>query len=88
VLYVTYDVTQLLNKTGVNAVGVMLGGGWYRQGEGGEPALYFELRVNTAAGQQSVLVSDSSWSVTQSPVLSDGVYNGELYDARLVGCSV
>jgi hypothetical protein len=29
VLYVTHDVTQLLNRTGINAVGVMLGGGWY-----------------------------------------------------------
>jgi alpha-L-rhamnosidase len=56
----------------------------YRQGEGGEPALYFELRVNTPSGQQSVLVSDSSWTVSQGPILSDSVYNGEIYDARSV----
>lgn len=83
VLYVTHDVTQLLNRTGINAVGVMLGGGWYRQGERGEPALYFELRVNSLSGQQTVLVSDGSWSGSQGPILSDSVYNGEIYDARL-----
>ena len=56
----------------------------YRQGEHGEPALYFELRVNSPFGQQTVLVSDGSWSVSQGPILSDSVYNGEIYDARFV----
>lgn len=83
VLYVTYDVTQLLNMDGTNAFGVMLGGGWYRMVEGGEPALYFELRVNSASGQQTVVVSDSSWTVAQGPIISDSVYNGEVYDARV-----
>jgi len=56
----------------------------YRQGEGGEPSLYFELRVNTASGQQTVLTSDDSWSVAQGPIISDSIYNGEIYDARFL----
>lgn len=84
VLYVTHDVTSMVNMNGINTMGVMLGGGWYRQGEGGEPALYLELRVNLASGQQqTIAVSDGSWTTSQGPILSDSVYNGEIYDARL-----
>lgn len=77
VLYVTYDVTPLLKK-GRNAIGVMLGEGWYK-----DRALLFQLYIE---GQEGILIevhSDTSWKTTRGPIIEDSIYHGEKYDARL-----
>jgi alpha-L-rhamnosidase len=76
-LYVAHDVTALL-RNGANAVGVMLGDGWFKS-----KALLFQLNIELAGGKTLSVVSDGTWKAVAGPVLEDSVYNGETYDARL-----
>jgi alpha-L-rhamnosidase len=90
--YQTYDATRLLHA-GSNAVGVLLGPGWYasrfgfssrRYAYGPPPVrMILELRVTFADGHEEVIASDSSWRTAPSPVLISEIYDGESYDARL-----
>ncbi|MEI8374560.1 MAG: glycoside hydrolase family 78 protein [Planctomycetota bacterium] len=91
-LYATYDVTRQLTQ-GKNAVGVMLGNGFYnphakdvwnfeRSPWRAEPALLVQLRIDYADGTSETVASDSTWRASTGPLLHDGVRNGEDYDAR------
>jgi alpha-L-rhamnosidase len=90
--YQTFDVTSLLRE-GSNAIGAMLGDGWYRGrigfGEGnrnlyGERlALLAQLEIAYADGSTQVVATDESWRAAPSPIVSSGIYEGEEYDARL-----
>ncbi|MGH7593997.1 MAG: family 78 glycoside hydrolase catalytic domain, partial [Gemmatimonadales bacterium] len=90
--YQTYDATSLLHA-GQNAVGVLLGAGWYASRFGFSSRRYaygpppvridFELRVTYADGREEVIASDSAWRTAPSPVLISEIYDGEMYDARL-----
>ena len=89
--YQTYDVTDLL-KNGENAVGVMLGDGWYRGNlgwvakrnvYGDRLALLIEIRITYRDGRQETVVSDQNWKAATGPILMSDIYNGETYDARL-----
>jgi alpha-L-rhamnosidase len=91
VQYQTHDVTPLLNK-GPNAVGAILGSGWWSGMVGWSgPELYskgnlrflMQLVVEYADGGEDVVITDDSWKTRLSPVLSDSIYNGETYDARM-----
>ncbi len=75
VLYVTYDVTDRL-RAGDNAVGLILGQGWY-----GKREALLELVVELEGGRTVRIVTDGSWKTTQGPILADSIYNGETYDA-------
>jgi len=92
-LYVAHDVTALL-KSGENALGVVLGTGWYNCHTPEvwdftaapwrhQPKLLLQLHVTLADGSEQVLVSDASWKVGTGPLVFDGLRNGETYDARL-----
>ncbi|MGD1157745.1 MAG: family 78 glycoside hydrolase catalytic domain [Terriglobia bacterium] len=86
VLYSSYDVTPQL-RAGKNAVGAMLGGGWatlrgnfptpYK-----EPALLLQVNIELADGKTVSVASENSWKVAKGPIVSDSVYDGEIYDAR------
>jgi alpha-L-rhamnosidase len=94
VKYVVHDVTNHL-KAGDNAIGVVLGNGWYNQHTReawnfdrapwrAAPKMICQLVVKTRAGENIYIVSDDSWKFTQNgPIVFDGVHNGETYDARL-----
>ncbi|MEI6913904.1 MAG: glycoside hydrolase family 78 protein, partial [Armatimonadota bacterium] len=88
-LYSTYDITPHLLAGEENALGVMLGNGWYNQDRVwggmsyGKPTLICMLRVEYSDGTVETIGSDSHWRVTGGPLLRDNVYAGELYDARL-----
>lgn len=92
IVYQTYDVTALLHQ-GKNAIGALLGDGWYATGlfgmqrryNYGAPPLRLlaQLEVTYTDGTRDTIVTDSSWKTTQSAVLSSEIYNGETYDARL-----
>ncbi len=90
VLYNTYDVTRMLKETG-NVAGIVLGNGWYNQrdrtAEGclwyNTPRLIFQLEINYKDGTLQVICSDKSWKMTTGPLLHDGIFTGERYDARL-----
>ena len=92
VLYVTYDVTNLL-RLGENAVGVILGNGWYhpitpdlfgfekapwRQ----PPKLLMNIDVEFSDGTRQTIVSDSSWKWSTGPIAFNCVRAGITYDAR------
>jgi len=93
--YQTFDITSQLAE-GENRLVVMLGNGWYKGrycGDGGHHsnvygdrfALICEVRITLQTGEELVLGSDESWTATRSPVLASEIYDGEVYDARLVG---
>jgi len=94
VLYVTHDVTDHM-KAGRNAVGVMLGHGWYsaeadippspshREPYGDRPRLILQMNVEFTDGRTSSVVSDKSWKTAAGPVTYNDYSNGETYDARL-----
>ena len=94
--YVTYDITGLLN-TGKNAIGVMLGNGWFnplplylfnrlnlrKVLTIGQPEFIAQLAVTYEDGSTSVIASDNTWKTGKGPILMNNVYLGERYDARL-----
>lgn len=88
--YQTYDVTKMLTA-GDNAVGVLLGDGWYRgflgfQGQrntyGDRLALLLQLHVTFADGAEEIITSDEAWRAALGPIRASDLYNGEVYDAR------
>lgn len=92
-LYITYDVTKNL-QNGKNAIGVLLGNGWYNFQSIGvwdferapwrnRPAFCLDLRVTYSDGSEQVITSDKSWKTSLSPVIYNSIYTGEHYDARL-----
>ena len=94
VLYVSYDVTNLLSSAGglPVAVGVRLGDGWYSQQQnqpafGGEHATYgpsrllFQLNMQSPDGNVTTVVSDSTWTGREGTVTSDSPFMGESYSA-------
>jgi alpha-L-rhamnosidase len=89
--YQTYDVTALL-RPGQNALGVMLGSGWYRGNlawsgaknhYGKDLALLCQLQITYADGTTETIVSDGSWQSQTGAVRHSEVYHGETADARL-----
>lgn len=84
--YRTYDVTDLIRAGAKNAVGAILGDGWYglhHQGRG-ITRLRMQMSLEYADGSRELVMSDGSWTYTRNgPVRSSDIYQGEAYDARL-----
>lgn len=88
--YQTYDVTKQL-RNGRNAVAAVLGDGWYR-GKlawsdnwgiyGKKLGLFMQMRIDYIDGTSSLVVTDDSWKTSSDgPVVKNGIYYGEAYDA-------
>lgn len=86
----TYDVTGQLRK-GANAIGAILGEGWYAGVLMSPRPVYPELRpqvllqleILRADGQVQILVTDHTWKATnEGPLRFSGIYDGEIYDAQ------
>lgn len=80
--YVTYDVTEFLTQ-GDNAVGVIAGNGWY-----GTPKALVQLEVTYADGSTAKIYThpmnfEPDWRIGVGAIVSNTVYDGEVYDARL-----
>lgn len=87
----TYDVTADLRK-GKNAVGAILGEGWYAgklmtrrtMYPQVKPELLLQLEISYADGRVQTVASDETWKATnEGPICFSGIYDGEVYDARL-----
>jgi alpha-L-rhamnosidase len=91
--YQIFDVTDFLHE-GNNALGALLGDGWYRSRlsfaggrrniYGDRLALLAQLEIDYADGSTARVVTDTSWRAARGPILSSDIYDGETYDARLV----
>ncbi len=68
-----------------------LGNGWYFQNDKtetvslsyGTPRLLAQLEIAFSNGKRLVVASNSTWKTGTGPILHNGVYTGEMYDARL-----
>ena len=91
-LYVTHDVTGLLSR-GPNAVGGVLGTGWYDHSTADPwdfkqapwrdpPKLIAQLHLRLSSGAEVVVGTSPQWRWSYGPILSDAMRNGECYDAR------
>ncbi len=89
IAYQTYDVAKLL-QSGNNRIEIWLGDGWYRSQLmwasnpiincwGDRTAAIAELR----SGGERLLKTDDSWKSGFTPVVRNGIYYGEDYDARI-----
>jgi alpha-L-rhamnosidase len=89
VRYQVYDVTSMV-QPGANTLAGLAGNGWYcgHIGNGGfqawgtAPALFAQLEVTYADGTVDRFVTDASWKIHGSPILSSDFMLGENYDAR------
>ena len=92
--YVHHDITQQL-KAGKNAIGIMLGNGFYgqdiswkgdRESEGnlsyGPPAVKLLIKLRYADGTAADFVTDGTWKEATGPVVFNNIYGGDTYDAR------
>ena len=93
VQYQTYDVTGLVGQ-GENAIGAMLGNGWYCGGwqfwqsslkkiYGEEPFLLAQVEIEFSDGSRRTVITDGSWKGTcDGPLMFSGIYEGVTYDAN------
>jgi len=91
-LYVAYDVTANM-LAGKNAVGVLLGNGWYNMQSTAvwdfhkaawraRPTFCLDLRVTYTDGTTETITSGADWKTALSPVIFNSIYTAEHYDAR------
>ncbi len=91
-LYVTYDVTENLQQ-GNNAVGVLLGNGWYNHQSTAvwyfdkapwraRPKFCMDLHITYSDGTKEIIATDEKWQTSESPVIFNSIYTAEHYDAR------
>jgi len=81
-LYSTYDVTEHIKEK--NAISVILGNSRhiinYRYKF---LKLILQIEICFSDDTSTKILSDNSWKVSQGPILENGIYFGEKYDARL-----
>ena len=88
--YQVFDITNLLLK-GNNAIGAVLGDGWYRGTlawdnnwaiYGKSLGLLLQLKITYTDGSESMIVSDETWKASNDGAIRmNDIYNGETYDA-------
>jgi alpha-L-rhamnosidase len=89
--YRGYDITSLV-RPGENAIGALIGNGWYSgnvgfagsQLYGTSPWYSAQLVVEYTDGTSTTVRTDGTWRTAPSNVTSDDLYAGEDQDARLV----
>jgi len=88
--YQVYDVTDQVTR-GKNAVGAVLGDGWYRGtlGWSSNWAIYgkrlgllMQLRIVYTDGSEDLIITDETWKCNNDGAIRmSDIYNGEEYDA-------
>lgn len=88
-LYNTYDVTRLV-KNGKNALGVVVGNGFYNINREryrklviayGYPKMISKLKIEFNDGTSGEIVSGEEWKCAVSPLEYSSIYGGEDYNA-------
>jgi alpha-L-rhamnosidase len=86
--YQVYDVTDMI-QTGNNAIGALLGDGWYRgtlprgwANYGKTLGILMQLKILFADGSEMLVITDGSWKASNDGAIRmNDIYNGETYDA-------
>jgi len=86
VLYTAHDITSLLQE-GNNVAGAIVGEGFYNavgqyQIPFGSSRFLCQIEVEMEDGSHKTIVTDDSWKSEKSPILVNGVFEGEVYDAN------
>ncbi|MDR2145511.1 MAG: glycoside hydrolase family 78 protein [Tannerella sp.] len=88
VMYLAYDITDMLRQQ-QNVAGAILGDGFYDctnlrwVSPFGSPRFLCQIEITYADGTKDVICSDETWKVGESPIVMNGIYDGEIYDANL-----
>ncbi|MDP4185756.1 MAG: family 78 glycoside hydrolase catalytic domain, partial [Bacteroidota bacterium] len=87
VLYLSYDLKEKLRK-GENVLGAILGNGFFNAAVNwtmpyGSPRFLAQLQITYTDGSEQTIVSDETWKAHKSAIVTDQIYGGEHYDARL-----
>ena len=87
VMYLCYDIKDNLVK-GENVIGAILGNGFYDVNSRwtqsyGSPRFIGQIHISYTDGTEDIIISDSDWKASKSAIVSDQIYDGEHYDARL-----
>lgn len=89
--YQCYDITSFLRE-GCNALGVILGDGWWRGFSGAgnlrnnfgyKLAFLGQLVLDYDDGSREVIGSDNSFKTSQGPIVRSDMKAGETFDARV-----
>ena len=89
--YQTWDIKPWLRQ-GSNALGTMVGAGWYKgkmgfleriNNYGGQTAFFAHLVIRYKDGRIQHVCTDETFKGWDSPVVFADIYDGEIYDARL-----
>lgn len=89
--YQAYDVTSIL-LNGSNAIGAVLGNGWYRGYIGYDPkpnlygndiSLLLQLEVTYTDGTKQTVITDDSWKSSTGAIRNAEIYYGATVDNRL-----
>jgi alpha-L-rhamnosidase len=88
VLYAVHDITPFLRE-GTNAVGLILGHGWFDSSHIGfcvpisnDPVARAQFEIEFTDGRRVVVVTDENWKCATGPILKDSHWLGECFDAR------
>ena len=96
IYYKTYDVSDYIDE-GANAIGGILGDGWYagyvgpkvlsnprnRELYGLHPALYCQLEIEYEDGKKETIVSDETWKASEGPLVYADLLMGVGYNANM-----
>lgn len=87
--YQIHDLKKHLHE-GVNRIGVQLGNGWFGQrivwGTScyyGEPRVCAQIELDYGNESRESFLTDETWYTAPSGLLSNNIYAGEFFDARL-----
>lgn len=92
-LYLSHDITGQLRE-GKNAVGVLLGNGWYNHQSTAvwyfdqapwrsRPRFCLDILITFTDGSQEKIVSGTDWKTSSGPVVFNSIYTAEHINASL-----
>ena len=86
VMYLAYDITDMLLRQD-NVAGAIIGDGFYDStsrwvASFGSPRFLCQIEITYKDGTKDIISSDKTWKVKESPIIMNGVYDGEIYDAN------
>jgi alpha-L-rhamnosidase len=88
--YRTFDITDRL-RSGQNAVGLILGDGWYsgyvgfgqkRGHYGDRPQVLAQIEIQYEDGSRQTVATDATWSAATGPITEQDFLMGETFDSR------